>query len=436
MEYVYRNNAGRFRLEAGIQSFLPPTTPVSSLNTGIPVSVGIKATSSPANSSTTRSPTHWFFTGLPSADSRDLILKTSALQESCPSIHLLSGGGGPRNTVGTPAALQKKPQSSSAPNEGITGVEPIFSPPDHTVGLLKNRNVNKRSPSFSGGGPVHLENPERETRWYFKGARNSVSLIALQVPCLQRKFSGKCFGKKKILASLFDIYRLEKGLREILQFEAQKEALTLEEQEGSVNFKFGVLYCKDGQVSDEEMYNNETGSPQYQAFLRLLGDRIALKNWDRFKGGLDVKTETTGTESIYTIYEGHEIMFHVSTLLPISTDNQQQIERKRHIGNDIVNIIFFDTNDVEKPLSWKPSMMKTHFTLSNIVDIFAVVAYNNITNAYRLSVFSEESVPYFGPTIPTSQEFTDHEELRHFLLVKSYAMDYPTVLIKTENAFP
>lgn len=36
----------------------------------------------------------------------------------------------------------------------------------------------------------------------------------------------------------------------------------------------------------------------------------------------------------------------------------------------------------------------------------------------RLSVFSEESVPYFGPMIPTSREFTDHEELRHFLLVK------------------
>uniref|UniRef100_A0A0R3WUA5 DNA-directed RNA polymerase n=1 Tax=Hydatigena taeniaeformis TaxID=6205 RepID=A0A0R3WUA5_HYDTA len=35
-----------------------------------------------------------------------------------------------------------------------------------------------------------------------------------------------------------------------------------------------------------------------------------------------------------------------------------------------------------------------------------------------LSVFSEESVPFFGPTIPTSREFTDHEELRHFLLVK------------------
>lgn len=33
----------------------------------------------------------------------------------------------------------------------------------------------------------------------------------------------------------------------------------------------------------------------------------------------------TGTESIYTVYEGHEIMFHVSTLLPHSLENKQQV---------------------------------------------------------------------------------------------------------------
>ncbi|VDL90836.1 unnamed protein product [Schistocephalus solidus] len=38
-----------------------------------------------------------------------------------------------------------------------------------------------------------------------------------------------------------------------------------------------------------------------------------------------VIAETTGTESVYTIYEGHEVMFHVSTLLPLSTDNKQQV---------------------------------------------------------------------------------------------------------------
>jgi hypothetical protein len=35
--------------------------------------------------------------------------------------------------------------------------------------------------------------------------------------------------------------------------------------------------------------------------------------------------DMTGRYSVYTIYEGHEIMFHVSTLLPYSKDNRQQV---------------------------------------------------------------------------------------------------------------
>lgn len=38
-----------------------------------------------------------------------------------------------------------------------------------------------------------------------------------------------------------------------------------------------------------------------------------------------VTANATGTESIYTVYEGHEIMFHVSTLLPHSLENKQQV---------------------------------------------------------------------------------------------------------------
>jgi hypothetical protein len=37
-------------------------------------------------------------------------------------------------------------------------------------------------------------------------------------------------------------------------------------------------------------------------------------------------------------------MFHVSTLLPYSFDNPQQLERKRHLGNDIVVLIFKEGN--------------------------------------------------------------------------------------------
>ena len=57
-----------------------------------------------------------------------------------------------------------------------------------------------------------------------------------------------------------------------------------------------------------------------------------------FKGGLDITSDDTGQESIYASYDNSEIMFHVSTLLPHSHKDTQQIERKRHIGNDRVAI--------------------------------------------------------------------------------------------------
>ncbi|PIK60817.1 putative GTPase-activating Rap/Ran-GAP domain-like protein 3, partial [Apostichopus japonicus] len=55
------------------------------------------------------------------------------------------------------------------------------------------------------------------------------------------------------------------------------------------------------------------------------GEHVPLQHWDKFNGGLDVKNNTTGTKSVYTTYEGHEIMFHVSTMLPFSKENKQQV---------------------------------------------------------------------------------------------------------------
>jgi len=59
----------------------------------------------------------------------------------------------------------------------------------------------------------------------------------------------------------------------------------------------------------------------------------------------------TGTQSVYTKWQGYEIMFHVATLLPYKEDDKQQLERKRHIGNDIVVIVFQEENGVPYQLT-------------------------------------------------------------------------------------
>ena len=55
---------------------------------------------------------------------------------------------------------------------------------------------------------------------------------------------------------------------------------------------------------------------------------------------LPLADDSTGLYSVYANTGANEIMFHVSTLLPFTPNNRQQLPRKRYIGNDIVTIVF------------------------------------------------------------------------------------------------
>lgn len=50
-----------------------------------------------------------------------------------------------------------------------------------------------------------------------------------------------------------------KSPKELFSADIQKDLLLLEEQEGSVNFKFGIIYMKSGQRMDDEMLSNGRG---------------------------------------------------------------------------------------------------------------------------------------------------------------------------------
>uniref|UniRef100_A0A0M3KCI8 Rap-GAP domain-containing protein n=1 Tax=Anisakis simplex TaxID=6269 RepID=A0A0M3KCI8_ANISI len=112
----------------------------------------------------------------------------------------------------------------------------------------------------------------------------------------------------------------------------------------------------------------ENGSPAFEEFLDFLGQRVRLKGFDQYKGGLDIRGDTTGTYSIYAEYQAHEIMFHVSTLLPFTHSNRQQLARKRHIGNDMVTLIFQEPG----ALPFSPITVRSHFQ-----HVFIIVRANH-----------------------------------------------------------
>lgn len=73
-----------------------------------------------------------------------------------------------------------------------------------------------------------------------------------------------------------------------------------------------------------------------------------------------------GLYSAYTNWRGIEIMFHVSTQLPYERHDPQKLQRKRHIGNDIVCVVFLEADNT----SFSPACIKSHFLHTFILGDF------------------------------------------------------------------
>ena len=114
--------------------------------------------------------------------------------------------------------------------------------------------------------------------------------------------------------------------------ETKSLLLKLDEKAEQEQLKVGILFCKAGQSTEEEMYNNEKSSDLFNTFLNIIGTKVPLVGFTGFRAGLDVRGGSTGSNSVHTIHRDTEIMFHVSTMLPFSKQNIQQVDRKRHIG--------------------------------------------------------------------------------------------------------
>merc|ERR1712137_155680 len=117
----------------------------------------------------------------------------------------------------------------------------------------------------------------------------------------------------KSLSSHFAQYQFG-GLHSVKSVESEI-LLRLERSYRVNSYKFGVLYCRDGQTDENDMFANTLISKDYETFLGWLGEEITLEGWNRFRGGLDVARNSTGLRSIFTTYRSYEIMFHVATML-------------------------------------------------------------------------------------------------------------------------
>jgi hypothetical protein len=104
-------------------------------------------------------------------------------------------------------------------------------------------------------------------------------------------------------------------------------------------------------------------------------------------------------------------MYHVSPYLPSQEFDEQRIERKRHLGNDVALVIFKEGN-----LPFDPRWLHSHFN-----HIFIVVQVHSKTpekTMYQVAVATKGGVEAFGPVLPENGIFEKNELFRKFMLTK------------------
>lgn len=184
--------------------------------------------------------------------------------------------------------------------------------------------------------------------------------------------------------------------------------------------RIGVLFVPAG-VREENAVFKSTGSPALYEFMDMLAERVRLEGWSKYAGGLNTKNNSTGLESYYTEFLGFSIMFHVNSLLE-DDGSEQQLSRKRFIGNDLVVFVFLEGNEPFDPAMITSQMCHTFIVVKKVA---------SSPTRYRISVVAKPSVPAFSPYLSSPNVFTKGDPLRQLLLAKALNANRATFQAKT-----
>ncbi|KAL7625492.1 Tuberous sclerosis 2-like protein [Parahypoxylon ruwenzoriense] len=146
--------------------------------------------------------------------------------------------------------------------------------------------------------------------------------------------------------------------------EAIERAIRMFDHNSTVDgHKVGVIYVGENQTAEAEILANVTGSGDYMEFLNGLGTLTKLKGATFNTQGLDRQYDTDGQYTFCWRDRVTEVVFHVTTQMPTNLDHDPLCtSKKRHIGNDFVNIIFNDSG-----LPFKFDTFPSEFNFVNIV---------------------------------------------------------------------
>ncbi|KAK6300831.1 hypothetical protein J4Q44_G00289290 [Coregonus suidteri] len=235
-----------------------------------------------------------------------------------------SGGGGSSSSQGARMRLEFPAPHQPGPLSPSGG----HRPRGHTISVSAPSSRRERT----GGDVYHTTRPGPTNTEKTSGL--SPSFVFLQL--YHSPFFGNEANKPLLLPKSQLIDRAVKVLDQMPPYDTHK---------------IGVVFVGAGQVFNEvSILSNEYGSNRYAGFLTGLGKLIHLKDCDPdqiFLGGLD----QYGDDGEFTYCWHDDIMqaiFHIATLMPNRDSDKGCCNKKRHIGNDFVMVVYNDSGEEYK----------------------------------------------------------------------------------------
>ncbi|KAL1712140.1 hypothetical protein EV715DRAFT_259758 [Schizophyllum commune] len=162
--------------------------------------------------------------------------------------------------------------------------------------------------------------------------------------------------------------------------------------------KVGIMYVAPGQTEETEILRNSHGSPAYTRFLEGLGRLIDLRGQvDVYAGGLDPGEDG---DYAYAWWDDiGQILYHAATMMPNKPHDPQCNDKKRHIGNDYVRIVWNDSGMV-----YRFDTLSTQFQFVNIIiephSYGGIAAFSNNVHEneyFKVTVQRGPGMPEFAP---------------------------------------
>lgn len=165
--------------------------------------------------------------------------------------------------------------------------------------------------------------------------------------------------------------------------------------------KVGILYVARNQKFEAEILANQSACAEFYHLLKGLGYVLKLEgNQKDFLGGLDSENGVDGKYSYNWKDQLSQIIFHINILMPTMKEQDPLgVQKKKHIGNDFVTIIFNDS-DSDYDFETIPGQFNFYqilVTPTNYQNIDAKIRLDVLDCLYSVTLQKRSDLPSISP---------------------------------------